>query len=97
MLAGHEHWQRFVAPLAAVGRMALTIYLTQTLMFSTLFYGYGFGQAGRIGPAMVLGYAIAFFAIQIVIANWWMTRFRYGPAEWLWRSLTYRRRQPMRI
>jgi uncharacterized protein len=97
ILARHGRWQRLVGPLAAVGRMALSIYLAQTLMFSTLFYGYGFGQAGRIGPAMVLFYAAAFFAIQIFIANWWLQRFRYGPAEWLWRSLTYRQRQPMRL
>ena len=77
--------------------MALSIYLVQTLMFSTLFYGYGFGQVGRVGPATVLFYALIFFVIQILIANWWLQRFRYGPAEWLWRSLTYRRRQRMRI
>ena len=97
MLARSRRWQRLVRPLAAVGRMALSIYLTQTLMFSTLFYNYGFGQAGRIGPAMVLFYALVFFAIQILFANWWLRRFRYGPAEWLWRSLTYRQRQPMRL
>lgn len=97
IMARHERWQRLVSPLAAVGRMALSIYLMQTLMFSTLFYGYGFGQVGRIGPAMVLFYAIIFFAIQILIANWWLQRFRYGPAEWLWRSLTYRQWQSMRL
>jgi uncharacterized protein len=97
LLARHERWQRLVKPLAAVGRMALSIYLMQTLMFSTLFYSYGFGQSGRIGPAMVFLYAILFFAIQVPIANWWLQRFRFGPAEWLWRSLTYRRRQPMRL
>jgi uncharacterized protein len=96
ILARHERWVRLVEPLAAVGRMALSIYLMQTLMFSTLFYGYGFGQAGRIGPAMVFFYALLFFAAQVFIANWWLQRFRYGPAEWLWRSLTYRRRQAMR-
>ena len=97
ILTRHERWQQLVGPLAAVGRMALSIYLVQTLMFSTLFYGYGFGQVGRIGPAMVCFYAVMFFAVQIFIANWWLQRFRYGPAEWLWRSLTYRRRQPMRL
>jgi uncharacterized protein len=97
ILSQHEYWRSIVEPLAAVGRMALSIYLIQTLMFTTLFYGYGFGQAGRIGPAMVFLYAVIFFAFQIVIANWWLQRFRYGPAEWLWRSLTYWERQPMRL
>lgn len=97
MLSQHGNWRRLIEPLAAVGRMALSIYLMQTLMFSTLFYNYGFGQAGRLGPAMVLFYALVFFIAQVLIANWWLKKFRYGPAEWLWRSLTYRRRQPMRL
>lgn len=97
ILARDKRWNRIVRPLGAVGRMALSIYLLQTLMFSTLFYGYGFGQAGRLGPVGVFGLAIAFFAVQMVIANWWLKRFRFGPAEWLWRSLTYRKRQPMRL
>jgi uncharacterized protein len=97
IMSRHHYWRRFVKPLAAVGRMALTIYLLQTLMFSTLFYGYAFGQVFRIGPAAVFSYAVAFFAVQIVIANWWLRRFRFGPAEWLWRSLTYRKLQPMRL
>ncbi len=96
LLAGREQTHRLVAPLAAVGRMALSIYLLQTLMFSTLYYGYAFGQAGRIGPAMVSVYAVLFFAVQIVFANWWVKRFRFGPAEWLWRSLTYLEPQAMR-
>jgi uncharacterized protein len=97
LLSLQLRWQRLVEPLAAVGRMALSVYLIQTLMFSTLFYSYGFGQAGRIGPAAVLIYALMFFAVQVLAANWWLKRFRYGPAEWLWRSLTYRQRQPMRL
>ena len=97
LAAQHARWRRFVKPLAAVGRMALTIYLVQTLMFTTLFYGYGFGQVFMIGPAAVLAYAVVFFAIQILVANWWLKYFRFGPMEWLWRSLTYLKVQPIRI
>jgi uncharacterized protein len=97
MLARHIRWHKLVEPLAAVGRMALSIYLMQTLMFTTLFFDYGFDQAGKLGPAAVSGYALVFFAIQVLMANWWLNRFRYGPAEWLWRSLTYWQRQPMRL
>lgn len=97
LAAQHARWQRFVQPLAAVGRMALTIYLVQTLMFTTLFYGYGFGQVFMIGPAAVLAYAVVFFVIQILVANWWLKYFRFGPMEWLWRSLTYLKVQPIRI
>jgi uncharacterized protein len=95
MLARHIRWHKLVEPLAAVGRMALSNYLMQTLMFTTLFFDYGFDQAGKLGPAAVSGYALVFFAIQVLMSNWWLKRFRYGPAEWLWRSLTYWQRQPM--
>ena len=86
-----------LTPLGGVGRMALTVYLTQTLAFTTLFYGYGFGQAYRLGPAAVTLYAVAIFAAQIVACQWWSRRFRFGPVEWLWRSLTYLKWQPLRL
>ncbi len=97
VLAQHERWRRILSPLGAVGRLALTVYLTQTLMFTTLFYGYGFGQVFRIGPAGVTAYAILFFAIQIVACVWWVRYFRFGPMEWLWRTLTYLRIESIRL
>jgi len=84
-------------PLAGVGRLALTVYLTQTLMFTTLFYGYGFGQVFRLGPAAVTAWAVVIFAVQVVACQWWLRRFRFGPVEWLWRSLTYLKWQPLRL
>jgi len=86
-----------LAPLASVGRLALTVYLTQTLMFTTLFYGYGFGQAFRLGPAAVTAGTLVFFGVQVVVCQWWTRRFRFGPVEWLWRALTYLRWPPMRL
>jgi uncharacterized protein len=86
-----------LAPLAGVGRLALTVYLTQTLIFTTLFYGYGFGQAFRLGPAAVTAWAVMIFAVQVVACQWWSRRFRFGPVEWLWRSLTYLKWQPLRL
>jgi uncharacterized protein len=83
-------------PLAGVGRLALTVYLTQTLMFTTLFYGYGFGRAYRLGPAAVTAWAVVFFAVQVVACQLWLKYFRFGPVEWLWRSLTYLKWQPLR-
>ena len=79
------------------GRLALTVYLTQTLMFTTLFYGYGFGQAFRLGPGAVSAWAVVIFAVQVVVCQWWSRRFRFGPMEWLWRSLTYLKWQPLRL
>ncbi len=93
----HGSWKRILAPLGAVGRLALTVFLVQTLMYTTLFYGYGFGQAFRIGPAAVTAYAMLFFAIQIVACVWWLRHFRFGPMEWLWRSLSYLQVQPIRL
>ena len=86
-----------LAPLAVIGRLTLTAYLLQTLMFTTLFYGYGFGQVYRLGPVAVTGWAVAFFAAQLVAAQWWSRRFLLGPVEWLWRSATYLRWQPLRL
>jgi uncharacterized protein len=85
-----------LAPLAGVGRLALTVYLTQTLIFTTLFYGYGFDQAYRLGPAAVTACAVVIFAVQIVACQWWLKYFLFGPVEWLWRSMTYLKWQPMR-
>jgi uncharacterized protein len=97
MAAQTPRGRAILAPLAGVGRLALTVYLTQTLMFTTLFYGYGFGQAFRLGPGVVTALAVMTFAVQVVMCQWWSTRFRFGPMEWLWRSLTYLKWQPLRL
>jgi len=86
-----------LAPLARVGRLSLSVYLIQTLMFTTLFYGYGFGQAFRLSPVAVTGWAVAFFAVQVIACQLWCKRFRFGPMEWLWRSVTYLKWQPLRL
>jgi uncharacterized protein len=89
LLAQHYRGRKILVPLGAAGRMALTVYLSGSLMFGTLFYGFAFGNAFRLGPAAVTGYAVLFFAVQILFAVWWTSRFRFGPMEWLWRALTY--------
>lgn len=87
--------RRILAPLAAPGRMALSNYLGQTLICTTLFYGYGFGLFGQLGAAAGIALTIVIFALQVVLSNLWLKRFRFGPMEWLWRTLTYGRAQPM--
>jgi uncharacterized protein len=89
-------WRALLAPLGAVGRMALTNYLLQTLICTTLFYGYGFGLYGQVGAALGFVLTLAIFALQVGWSVWWLRRFQFGPAEWLWRTLTYGRAQPMR-
>ncbi len=88
LLADTRRGRRWLAPLAAAGRMGLSVYLTQTLAFTTLFYGYGLGQAYRLGPLAVTAAAVGIYAGQLLVCSWWLRRFRYGPAEWLWRTGT---------
>ncbi len=88
--------QKLVARLAPVGRMALTNYLTHSLVMTTLANGYGLGLYGQVGMATGLLLALVLFALQIPLSRWWLKRFRFGPVEWLWRTLTYGRLQPMR-
>ncbi|MFI4897359.1 MAG: DUF418 domain-containing protein [Phycisphaerales bacterium JB059] len=82
--------------LSAVGRMALSNYLLQTILCTTLFYGYGVGLFGRVQyPALWLVVG-GVWLTNIVFSLLWLRFFRFGPAEWLWRSLTYLKLQPMR-
>jgi uncharacterized protein len=90
-------WHDRLAYLAPVGRMALTNYLTHSLTYLLLFFGFGLNRLGRGGATFCLALSIVIFAGQIVLSSWWLRHFQFGPAEWLWRSLTYRHRQPMRI
>jgi uncharacterized protein len=90
-------WHARLAPLAAVGRTALSNYLLQTLIATSIFYGYGLGLYGQIGPAVGILLTLAIFGLQIPLSNLWVKRFRFGPAEWLWRTLTYGKLQPLRL
>jgi uncharacterized protein len=58
---------------------------------------YGGGLVGRVGVAAALGISLAVFAVQVAWSPWWLARYHFGPMEWVWRSLTYGRVQPMRI
>lgn len=84
-----------IGVLAPFGRMALTNYLTQSLVFALLFYGHGLGWWG-IGRAAQVGIALLLCALQIGLSHWWLARCQYGPAEWVWRALTYLAWPPMR-
>ncbi len=92
----HDVWHRAQNSLAAVGRMALSNYIGQTLLATFVFYGYGLGLYGQFNRIAQLGVVIVIWTIQILVSPWWLKRFRYGPLEWLWRSLTYLRIESMR-
>lgn len=85
-----ERVRRVLSPVAAVGRNALSNYLFQSVICTTLFFGYGFGLYAGFGPAIGLLVTVAIYAVQLAISSWYVDRFRYGPAELLWRKLTYK-------
>lgn len=97
LLHQQPRWRTRLAPLGAAGRMALTNYLLQTVVCTTLFYGYGAGLYGVVGAALGVLLTVVIFALQVVWSVWWLRRFQFGPVEWLWRTLTYGRAQPMRL
>ncbi|MEO7010257.1 MAG: DUF418 domain-containing protein, partial [Caldimonas sp.] len=85
-------WRRVLLPFAAAGRMPLTNYLLQTVLGTFIFYGWGLGYWGRVGPASELLLApLLFVAIQLPLSVWWLRRHRYGPLEYAWRVLAYGR------
>ncbi|NTX14677.1 DUF418 domain-containing protein [Myxococcus sp. CA051A] len=88
--------QKILSVLAPVGRMALTNYLSQSVVSILVFYGYGLGLVGKLTPSMSIVYCLGVFTVQIVWSHLWLARFRFGPMEWVWRSLTYGKLQPMR-
>ena len=96
LLAQRPGWGARLSWLEAVGRLALTNYLAHSVAMALFFYGFGLGLLGRVGAAGSLLFALALFAALAVSSVAWRHRFRFGPAEWAWRSLTYRRVQPMR-
>jgi uncharacterized protein len=96
LLFSRPAWRRWLQHLAPVGRMALSNYLTHSLLGLALFYGVGIGIGPRYGLVGVMVAWVLLFGAQIVVSRWWLARFRFGPAEWAWRSLTYGQRQPMR-
>ena len=83
--------------LAAVGRMALTNYLLQSLLCTFLFYGHGLGLYGSVDRTGQIAVVAGIWSLQLIVSPLWLRHFRYGPAEWLWRSLAYGRPQSIMI
>ena len=94
--AGWAVLRPLVAALSATGRMAFTNYLAQTLICCFIFYGYGLGYHGYLDRWEQLLVVLGIWSLQLISSQWWLTRFRYGPMEWLWRSLVLWKRQPIR-
>jgi uncharacterized protein len=81
---------------ASVGRTAFSCYILETVICTTIFYGHGLGLFGAVNRLQQLWLTIVIWTVLLVAAPVWLRRFRYGPLEWLWRTLTYGHRVPMR-
>ncbi|MFL5353673.1 DUF418 domain-containing protein [Archangium sp.] len=88
--------RRWLSVWAPAGQMALTNYLSQTVISQFIYYGYGLNLIGKLHPLPCLALMFALFWVQVGVSHLWLARFRFGPVEWLWRSLTYGKLQPMR-
>lgn len=92
--SGTFRW--LTSSLAAVGQMALSNYLTHSLVCSTIFCGYGFAMYGRLERYQLYYVVFGLWIFQLIVSPIWLRHFQFGPAEWAWRSLTYWKKQPMR-
>ena len=90
----HPRGQRILGKLAPLGRMALSNYLAQSVIFGWIFYGYGCGRFGSMSEHAAAMLGVALYAAQAFASTYWLRRFRFGPVEWLWRSATYASWQP---
>ncbi|TDI60643.1 MAG: DUF418 domain-containing protein [Alphaproteobacteria bacterium] len=95
LLIEREKWRKWLMPMAAVGRMALTNYLFTALIAAFIGFSWGLGLYGKISVSQSLLLVLIIFPIQVLASRWWMARYVFGPAEWLWRSFTYGKLQPM--
>lgn len=89
VLAEHPGGRKLVGWAGPLGRMAFTNYISQSIILSWIFYGFGLALFGRLSIAQSIAVAIVIYAAQAAFSRWWVRRFRFGPIEWLWRSLMY--------
>jgi uncharacterized protein len=88
----NERWRAKLQPFSLAGRMPLTNYLSQTLIATFVFFSWGLGLWGKVGPAVSLIFPLViYFIIQIPFSRWWLGKYAMGPMEYLWRLLTYGR------
>lgn len=97
LLFTSDRWRSKVMWLAPVGRMALTNYLTQSVVCVAFYSGIITGLYGRVGPAWDMVATVVLYTAQVFFSRWWLSRYRFGPMEWLWRTMTYGKRPRMRV
>ena len=96
ILYRHAYWRARLNIFAPVGRMALTNYLLQSVICCLIFRSYGLGLFGQVGPAVLTIIGLAIYIFQIGFSYVWLKQFQFGPMEWLWRSMTYKKWQSMK-
>jgi len=96
LIAGSNLGMKLIKPFTYVGRMALTNYIFQSIISIILFYGIGFGLYGSVRPIAAVFIVIVIYTFQVLASKWWFNHFRFGPLEWIWRSLNYKKKQPFR-
>jgi uncharacterized protein len=92
---GKPFFRGLMKPIEAIGRTAFSNYIFQNIAMGLIFYNYGFKLMGKTGPLENLLICFIIYALQISLTVWWLKYFRFGPVEWLWRTLSYGKRQPM--
>lgn len=92
--AGLVKW--LTTPIAAAGRMALTVYLSMTIITTGIMYWWGLGWFGSFNRVELIGLVIIIYAALVIFSVLWLKAFRFGPLEWLWRVMTYLKLQPIR-
>jgi len=90
-------WQPRLLRFGPVGQMALSVYVGQTAIGVLVFFGFGLGLLGRFGNSVTIPMGLAVFVVQMWVTRAWLGHFRFGPLEWVWRSLTWLRLEPFRV
>ena len=97
LVAHNRAWLQRLSFFGVAGRMALTNYIMHSVVTAVVFCGFGFGLFGKLARHQLYYVVFAIWAFQLIVSPIWLRYYYFGPLEWLWRSLTYRKRQPMRI
>jgi uncharacterized protein len=92
-----EKWHKRLSVFTPMGRMALTNYIMHSVILTTIFYGYAGGYFGEISRAPQMLIVLAIVVFQLLFSRWWLNNYAFGPLEWLWRCLSYKKLQTMRI
>ncbi|ASN06550.1 DUF418 domain-containing protein [Virgibacillus necropolis] len=96
LLAKTDLGMKVIRPFVHVGRMSLTNYISQSVIMFILFYGVGFALYGTVSPLEGVIIVVIVYTLQVFASRWWFNHYQFGPLEWIWRGLTYNKKQAFR-